>query len=284
MPSKNTIIVTDSSCDLNDEILKAKDIRFVPLRLITSTKEYRDRVEISDDEVYSILDREIPTTSLPLPEDVEALYDEIVAEGYKNILHISISSGLSGTYNMVRVVAEEYADKINIKVVDSKTLSGGLGLLVLRASELLDEGLDMEQIAEKLEVLRTRETGMFLVQTLEYLRKGGRIGLVEGVVGSLLNIKPIIFVNPDGVYETMAKARGANKAKTLMLEKAAELYKNLLVDVHIVHARVLEEAKELSEKLKSILSIHELYIEPVSPVLGMHTGKGLLGIIVLPRR
>lgn len=283
MIKKDSIIVTDSSCDISNALLEKYNIRFVPLRLITSTKEYRDRIDISDEEVYQILEKEIPTTSLPLPEDVENLYDELIAEGYKNILHICISSGLSGTYNMVRVLAEEYADKANIYVVDSKTLSGGLGLLVLRAAEMLEEGLSFEEITKQFNALREKEMGMFMVQTLEYLRKGGRIGLVEGVVGSLLNIKPIIYVNSNGVYESLAKARGSLKAKALMLNKVAELYKNVLVDVHVVHARVLDEAKELCEKLKDLLQINKLYLEPVSPVLGMHTGKGLLGIIVLPR-
>lgn len=283
MSNKDTIIITDSSCDINDELLNTLNIRFVPLRLITKSKEYRDRVEIRDDEVYSLLDTEIPTTSLPLPEDVEKLYQDLIGEGYKNVLHICISSGLSGTYNMVKLLSEEYSESLNIKVIDSKTLSGGLGLLVLRAAEFLAEGLSLDEIETKLLALRKKETGIFVVQTLEYLRKGGRIGLVESVVGSLLNIKPIIFVNDEGVYESMAKSRGINKAKALMIEKVTELYQNLLVDVHIVHARVLEEAKELGLKLKGILNIHQLYIEPVSPVLGMHTGEGLLGIIVLPR-
>lgn len=279
---KKRIIVTDSSCDLSDETLKKLNIRMIPLRLITSKAEYKDRVNITSEEVYNILEKEIPKTSLPQPDDISNLYEELIAEGYTDILHISLSAGLSGTCNLVNIIAENYKDKANIVVVNSKTLSAGLGLLVLRASEMLEEGIEINEIAEKLIVLREAMQGTFVVHTLEYLRKGGRIGLVEGVVGALLNIKPIIYVNSNGIYETLAKARGFAKAKSIMLSSAYDRYKNQLVDAYIVHGMVEDEAKEFSESVKEALNIRNLIIHTLSPVLGIHTGKGLIGLIVLP--
>lgn len=282
MINKDTIIVTDSSCDLSDETLEKLNIKMIPLRIITKTQEYRDRFELSPEELYDIMENELPTSSLPLPEDVENMYNKLYQEGYKNIIHLTISSGLSGTYNMIKLVAEDFKDKLNIYVVDTKTLSGGLGTLVLRAVEELKIGTPIENIIEKIHALRQKQLGMFIVRTLEYLRKGGRISLVEGVVGSLLQIKPVIFVNDDGIYQTISKARGFIKAKSTMMQQAIERYKNELVDIYIVHGLALEEAKEIAEKLKSTLNIKNLTIAPVSPVLAIHTGKGLIGMIITP--
>ena len=123
-------LVTDTSCDLTDEQLARYDIRLVSLRVASSRGEFRDRVEISQDQLYALLQEELPKTSLPLPEDVSTLYRSLQEEGCTRILHLSISSGLSGTYNMVRMLAEDFAP-LPIDVVDTKTLSCGLGLLVL---------------------------------------------------------------------------------------------------------------------------------------------------------
>ena len=277
-----SIIITDSSCDISDKILKERNIRFVPLRIIASSAEYKDRIDISSEEIYSLLENEIPKTSLPNPDDISSLYEELINDGYKDILHISISAGLSGTCNLVNIIADNYRDKANIIVLNSKTLSGGLGLLVIRASDMLAEGLTIEEIAIKIEEQRKIMQSTFVVHTLEYLRKGGRIGLVEGVVGALLNIKPIVFVNQNGVYETLAKARGFAKAKSLMLSNAVDRYKDQLVDAYIVHGMVEKEAKQFSEEVKQSLNINNLFVNILSPVLGVHTGKGLIGLIVLP--
>ncbi len=277
-----SIIITDSSCDISDNILKERNIRFVPLRIIASSAEYKDRIDISSEEIYSLLENEIPKTSLPNPDDISSLYEELINDGYTDILHISISAGLSGTCNLVNIIADNYRDKANIIVLNSKTLSGGLGLLVIRASDMLAEGLTIEEIAIKIEKQRKVMQSTFVVHTLEYLRKGGRIGLVEGVVGALLNIKPIVFVNQNGVYETLAKARGFAKAKSLMLSNAVDRYKDQLVDAYIVHGMVEEEAKQFSEEVKQSLNINNLFVNILSPVLGVHTGKGLIGLIVLP--
>lgn len=283
MLPNNTIIVTDSSCDLTAKMIEELNIRVVPLRIISSTREYRDRIEITDEQVYALMEKEIPSTSLPLPEDVESCYENILQEGYKNVLHISMSSGLSGTFNMVNIVAESFVDRLNIHVVDSKTLAGGLGLLVLLAHEKLMQGKSIEETIQIIHQVRSKQQGIFVVQTLEYLRKGGRIGMVEGVVGSLLNIKPIVYVNDDGVYETFAKGRGIQKAKRLMLEKTYERYKDQEVDVYIVHGMVEEEAKEFANHVQEKFNVHKLYFASLSPVLGIHTGKGMIGFILQPR-
>lgn len=272
-------LVTDTSCDLSDEQLQRYDIRLVSLRVTASKGEYRDRVEIDQDQLYALLTEELPKTSLPLPEDVSSLYRQLQSEGCTRILHLSMSSGLSGTYNMVRMLSEDFAP-LPIDVVDSKTLSCGLGLLVLEAAESLEKGMSVEDVIARVERLRATQLGTFLIRTLEFLRKGGRIGLVEGVVGSLLQIKPVIFVNDDGVYQTLAKARGFNNALNVMCDEFFRRYEGRKVRIAIVHGAAYDEAVKLRDKFLDKLDVVSSFISPVSPALAIHTGPGLLGAIV----
>lgn len=277
--AKNKIaIVTDTTCDLSDEVIKLNNIYMVPLQIVYETKSYRDRMEITAEKVYSLLEKEVPKSSLPLPEDVKKAWDKIADEGYTDILHISISSGLSGTYNMVRLLAQEYT-KLNIEVVDSSILSMGLGFLVLEAAKVIKETGDMKAAIKKVKTVRKSMSAMFVVSTLEYLRKGGRIGKVEGTVGTLLNIKPIIAVNDEGVYYTVSKGRGFKRAVDTMVEEIKKRYEGKKISLAVVHGAQLEGAKKLLSSLKEKLNITTAYITSVSPVLGMHTGPGLLGII-----
>lgn len=276
---QRTAIITDSSCDLSDEQLQAHHIHMVSLRIVCQKAEYRDRVDLTENELYDLLKTELPKTSLPLPEDVSNLYARLYQEGVTDVVHLCISSGLSGTYNMVRMIAEDYEGKMHIRVVDSLTLSAGLGAMTLAVAESLEAGDDPETAIKKARTLRSSQMAMFVIRTLEYLRKGGRIGLVEGVVGNLLQIKPIIYVNEDGVYQTLAKARGYKSAVETMAQEAVTRFGKAKVNLAVVHGQALEEAQNLMDKLKQVLNITQSVIRPVSPVLAIHTGPGLLGIV-----
>lgn len=272
-------IVTDTACDLSDEQLQLYDIRAIPLRVITSEGEFRDRYEITSEQLYALLDKELPRTSLPLPGDVSALYRQLQQEGATRILHMCMSGNLSGTYNMVSILAEEIED-LTVDVFDSGTLSCGLGLLVLDAAENLSRGMTMDALLKRLRKLRKHQLGAFVIRTLDFLRKGGRIGLVEGVVGRLLNIKPVIYVNDDGVYATLSKARGFSKALDNMKEEFFRRYQGRRVRVAIVHGNAEEDAIALLESFKHRLDVVSGFVSPVSPALAIHTGPGLLGAIV----
>ena len=277
--TRKIALVTDSSCDLSDEQLQTYGIRMISLRIVFQNAEYRDRVELSAAQLYDMLKTELPKTSLPLPEDVSTLYDGLVAEGYTDVVHLCISSGLSGTYNMVRMIVEDYKAQMNIRVVDSQTLSTGLGAMVLVAAQALEAGEDPDSAVQKAKNARSSQLGMFVIRTLEYLRKGGRIGLVEGVVGNLLQIKPIIFINGDGVYQTLAKARGYKAAVETMMQEAVQRFGKAKINLSVVHGQALEDAQALMDKLKQTLNIAQSMIRSVSPVLAVHTGPGLLGIV-----
>lgn len=275
-------VVTDTSSDLKDEQLALYGIRMVSLRVLCQDGEFRDRVDISNDELFERLKTELPKSSLPLPGDVAEVYNSLIDEGCTEILHISMSSGLSGTFNMVRLVAETYEDKVPITVFDSKTLSMGLGMLVLEACRVLTETGDVQAAVSHISRLRDSQLGCFVIRTLEFLRKGGRIGLVEGVVGTLLQLKPVIFVNPDGVYQTLAKARGYSGAVETMLKEVTSRFGSQKVRLAVVHAQALEDAEKLASKLKGLLNISDLHIAPISPTLAIHTGPGLVGVIAQP--
>lgn len=277
--NERVALVTDSACDLLDEQLAQYDIRIVPLRISTSQGDFRDRLEISAEQLYTILEHEIPKTSLPLPEDVSTMYRQLREEGATRVLHLTISGGLSGTYNMVNVIAGE-TEGLKVDVFDTRTLSCGLGLLVLEAADCLARGMSVESVIERLSKVRKHQLGAFVIRTLEFLRKGGRIGLVEGVVGSLLQIKPVIFVNDDGVYATLAKARGFSRALSTMQEEFFRRFQGRKIRVAVVHGNAETDARSLLELFREKLDVITGFISPVSPALAIHTGPGLVGAIV----
>lgn len=276
--TKKIAIITDSTCDLSDDILKKYNIFMVPLRIVYSTREYRDRMEITPEKVYELLDKEVPKSSLPLPKDVTDLLDRIVAEGYTDIIYLSISAGLSGSFNLIRLLAMEYTG-LNIEVVDSATLSMGLGFMAVEAAKEAARSGSVAEAVKRIRATRSSMSAMFIINTLEYLRKGGRIGRVEGTVGNLLNIKPIIGVSDDGVYHTIAKARGHKKSVETMIEQLKARYGARPINLAIVHGLAASEAEKLLGALKKVLNIQESTVSQVSPVLGVHTGPGLLGVV-----
>ena len=271
--NERVALVTDTSCDLSDEQLSQYDIRTVALRVATSQGEFRDRLEITQEQLYDLLQREVPKTSLPLPEDVSTLYRTLHDEGATSILHLSISGSLSGTFNMVSLLAEDFED-MKIHVFDSKTLSCGLGLLVLEAAESLQNGMSVEDTIALLEKRREHQLGAFVIRTLEFLRKGGRIGRVEG------EIKPVIYVNDEGVYNTLCKARGFSNALTAMVDEIIRRYQGHKVRLAVVHGAAYDDAVKLRDRLMERLDVVSSFISPVSPALAIHTGPGLLGAIV----
>ena len=277
--NQKVAIVTDSSCDLTQEQLDTHNIHMVPLRIVCSKGEFRDRVEMTQEQLYALMEEELPKTSLPLPEDVHGLYERLIEDGVTHVLHLSISASLSGTYNMIRMIVKEFESRLHITLLDSKTLSAGLGMLALEAAETLEATGSLDAAIERVKAAREKQLGMFIIKTLEFLRKGGRIGMVEGVVGSILQLKPVIFVNQDGVYQTLAKARGYANALDTMIKEAVSRFGKSKIRLTVVHGAAAAEAQKLLDRLKELLHLAESSISPVSPVLAIHTGPGLLGII-----
>ena len=280
MSDKNKIaIITDTSCDIPDEILREFSIHLVPLRIVYENAEYRDKFEITPQEIYDSLETEIPKSSLPLSSDVDDIIDKLIKDGYSDVVIITISSGLSGTNNMINLAVQKYKGKINIEVVDSLSLSLGLGFQVMECARTLRETGSVAEGLQKIRQVKETMTTMFVVKTLHYLKKGGRIGKVEGTVGDMLHIKPIISINEEGVYFTLAKTRGRKNSIQKMAELLKKKYDNRPINLAIAQGMAKSEAESLLEKLKSMLNIKKDLLVQISPVLGMHTGPGLLGVI-----
>jgi DegV family protein with EDD domain len=272
-------LITDSSCDLPKEIIKKYNIRVAPLRIIYKDKEYIDRVTIEPQQVYDNLVNEIPTTSMPSISDIEDAFTSIEQEGYTHVIAITLSSGLSGTFNTFKFVSENHPNLITC-VFDSKSLSAGLGALVDECGKLIAEGKSFEEIVNILPSIKDRITVYYVLETLEYLKKGGRIGKVAGTIGEFLNLKPIISIDSEGKYYTYSKVRGRKQSISRLTEIAKETLSTTKAKLFILHGGAIEEGRKLYDTFVGMKNVTSLHFSDISPALGVHTGPGLLSIII----
>lgn len=272
-------IFTDSACDLTDQELADHHIKFLPLQIIYKNKAFQDRVEISPDEVYGNLEKEVPKTSLPTGTDMDALFRSLIEEGYTHAIGVMISGGLSGTANSVSLMAQEYPE-LTTYIYDTKNLSISQGIMAIKAAKMVEAGASFEAIKEALPKERASVDTYYCLATLEYLIKGGRIGKVSGTIGQMLNIKPIIYVNEEGIYVTLDKARGTKQAYTKLVNILKENLEKTKCRVYVMHGGAKKEAQDMVERIKDLPGILSLEYRQISPALGVHTGRGLIGIAV----
>ena len=274
-------VVTDSTSDLTKSDLEKYGIESIPLKVIYSDQQFHDRVDITPAEVYESFEREIPTTSMPSPQEIMDVYNKLKDQGYTHIISIHISSGLSATYSNCMMVSDQI-EGVEVEVIDSKMLSKGLGRLVLYANSLVEAGeLSFAEIIEKVEAKKDKIEVFFVVETLKYLKKGGRIGKLSGTIAEFLNIKPIIAINDEGEYFTFDKVRGRSRS----LKKMYSIIKDKLQEgkeyvVDVMHAAAEEEGQGLLDKFKKLSQVKETYFSEISPVMVVHTGPGLIGVVL----
>jgi len=279
MPHFPIALITDSACDLPPALLKALDIHVLPFGIIYKQEQFLDRVDIQPQEIYDRLPVEVPTTSMPAPGAVLALFDQLKAAGYQQVLAIHISSALSGTWQLMHTLASQY-EGLDIRVFDSRSLSFGQGFLLLEAARLLRQGqTDLEVIWQRLEQLRDSSRVFFILDTLEYLHRGGRIGAVSAFLGQMLNLKPIISVDKEGKYFSFTKVRGKKLGLKEMFKIGEQLAREAPCRLAVLHGAAEAEGQELYEKLKELPNVVESFLEQVSPALGIHTGPGLVGFV-----
>ncbi len=274
-------VITDSSSNLSFEYVKTvHNLDMMPLMISFDDKYYRDQIELDYQTVYdNIIDKNI-TTSLPDIGDFTNSINKYISEGYTDILVITISSELSGTFNAFKVASKEYTN-INVHMYDSKTLSMALGYIVKEAIQSIKSNFSISEIISRLDDLRYNNSiAIYTVDTLKYLRKGGRIGKVEGTIGDILAIKPIISVNDEGSYYTISKAFGINRTLIAMRNIIKNKYHNDLIDVTIHYGSNIEKARKLSKKMSDDLHIRNIDIVQLTPVLSVHTGPEIIAIIV----
>jgi DegV family protein with EDD domain len=279
MNENKIAIMTDSCSDIPQVLLDRFNIYQVSLSINYKDKSYHDRIDITPEEVYENLHNEIPHTSLPTMGEIREMIEKIAADGYTEIIIPVISSGLSGTYNAVRTVCSEFQN-IKTAVIDTKNIALGSGFLSVYAAQLSEKHLGFDEIVKKVEDKIQSSHIYYSLQTLHYLVKGGRLGRVEGMIGSMLNIKPIIACDEDGIYYTVEKVRGRKQS----INKLIEIVQNKLKGkksyyLAVCHGYAQEEAENIKERMKPYIEGAAIFMEgQISPALGVHTGPGLIGI------
>ena len=274
-------IVTDTASDISIEDAKKYDIKILHYQIVYKDKTYKDQLEITAKEVIDTLEEEVPTTSLPSLDEMHEIFDELVKEGYKEALVIPLSSGLSGCFNAINMVKDDY-EELNTVVYDSRTISAAQAVLAIKAAEMADAGCEMKEIISELDRMRENQNTLFIVDTLKYLLLGGRIGHVSAAVGKLLNLKPIITIGDDGKYETVAKVRGRTKAITHFVNKVQELLNDgkeyKLYFSHAAGEEIKDKIIALIKEVKPEVKIEgECWISPVACV---HCGPGYVGMLI----
>ncbi|WP_160690045.1 DegV family protein [Clostridium sp. C2-6-12] len=273
-------LITDSACDLSIDFTKKNNIKMLPFKIIFSDRDYDDGIDITPKMLYDALPIEIPTTSLPSVEKFTSALEEAISEGYTHAIIITISSGISGSYNSARVAAE---NTLGIKtfVFDSMTLTMSEGAMVIETKKLIDEGKSFQEILEILPSYRNKIDVFFTLDTLEYLIKGGRIGKVAGTIADTLNLKPIITVGDDGVYHTVCKIRGMKQSISRLVTLLKPYLENSRCKVWIMDGDAPDKAKMLYDAIRDLPNLIECYLGgSIGPTLGVHTGPGLVGFIV----
>ncbi len=278
---KRVAIVTDSTACVPRELVEKYDIRVVPINVIFEDRVYRDGVDMTPDEVYSLLRgaQKLPTTSSPPP----GLYLEAYREASKEadgIVSISVSSGLSSIYEsswQAKELAKEELPGVAIEVIDCRTAAGGQAFVVLEAARAAASGLSLAEVAEVAKNMMAKVNVIVVLDTLYYLAKGGRVPKAAAWAGSLLEIKPIIEVKGEAklVAGARTKPRGVERLLKIMRERVGTGHP---LHVIVMHADAAHEAEKLKERVGSGFDCAELLTAEFTPVMGVHTGPGLLGL------
>lgn len=272
-------IITDSTADLGNELLSRYRIEMIPLYVLMGEQSYLDGVNISLEDLFRSVQEtgQLPKTSAASIGDFVRYFN-----GPEDIVYIGISSQLSATIKNATLAAETLG-KENVYIVDSLNLSTGIGLLALRAAELRDEGKSAREIAEAIKALAPKIRTSFIIETLDYLYKGGRCTALQNLMSSLLSIRPIIAVRPDGTLGVKAKIRGTRRKGLMELVRDFEEHLDE-IDVHrvfITHTGCAADAEFLKSELKSRAQIEEILITRAGSVIASHCGPDTIGILYM---
>lgn len=279
------VIVSDSTVDLPKEYLQSKQVPIISLSYIMDGVTYEEMDGLSHKEFFEKLRAgSLPTTSQINPEQAREALESFTKEG-KDILYIGFSSGLSGSYNSVRMAAEdlkeEYPD-INIITIDSLCACMGEGLLLYKALELKEHGMSMEEIAKWVEANKLHICHNVTVDDLNHLHRGGRISKTTAVVGSMIKIKPIIHMSDEGKLVVIGKERGRKKSLVSIvdrMEKQMQGYDNDIV--MITHGDCIEDAEFVKKQVEERFGIHNVMINGIGSVIGSHTGAGVVAVFFM---
>ena len=282
MAPKKIALLTDSCSDLEPRLLEEHHIYTIPLRILCKDGEYLDGVNIRNTDIYERLKAgELPQTSLPSGEDIGKVFAQIAADGYEGVIGIMLSSGLSGTYNLVRLIAEEC--HMDVRIFDSLSGSLGMGMTLMQLAEDIENGMEWEELVERRApqlIAGTRP--FFSVDTLEYLQKGGRIGKVTATAGMLLQIKPLLTFAPDGQLSSVAKVRGRNQVIERLVKLTVEACgDHKRYNLAVANGGAPAEMETLRTKLMAALPDYDhIWEGEIDGTLSVYIGDGILGTAI----
>ncbi len=271
-------VVTDSTCDLPRELTNEHNIHIVPQVLIMGTKTWRDGVDIDPPAFYELLQTssDFPASSQPSVPDFQEVFSRI-AQDVDGIAAILVSDELSGTLNSARM-AKESLPGVPIEIVDTRSVSMQLGFIVLAAARAAAAGADLQTVADTARAMIGRSSVYFVVDTLEYLHRGGRIGAASRLFGTALNLKPLLAIK-EGIVQPVTKVRSRRKAlATLVQLLDEELAGKERIQMAVLHVAAPEEADRLAEQLVDRYHPAEMIHTECGPVVGTHAGPGTLGV------
>lgn len=271
-------IITDSTSDLPKGLAEKYDIEVLPLTIYFDENEYRDWIDITPKVFYEMMrnSEKLPTTSQVNPNSFKEKY-ELYLKEYDYIISLHLSSLASGTYNSA-VIARDMIDKDRIKVIDTRNFTYGFGQMVIEAAKMAKDGRSVDEIIDRIEYLIKNVKTLFVVDTLEYLKKGGRLSATKATIGTLLNLKPVLTVD-DGKIVAIDKARGMKKALKriveIMKEQGAELKGQI---AKIGHADNLAHLEEFKTAIKEVYGDVEMEEFEIGCVIGVYCGPGTVVI------
>lgn len=272
-------VITDSTACLTPDMAARAGLMVVPIHVVIDGRSYRDGVDITSDEVAAALSGgSVVSTSKPTPQEFLAVYTAAAQAGATEIVSVHVSAALSGTYDSARLAAREAS--VPVTVVDSHSIVMGLGFAAMTAAEAVYSGADAARAAEAARLSAAESSVLFYVDTLEFLRRGGRIGKASAWLGGALRVKPLLHVD-DGVVAPLEKARTANRALGRLTELAVEAAADRPVRLAVQHLDAQERAEGMAARLRNKLHA-EVVVCEVTAVMGVHVGPGVVAVSVAP--
>ncbi len=269
-------VVTDSASDLTDEEASALGITIVPLSIRFGEEELVDRIELGADEFYArmAVSDDVPGTAAPAPGAFKEAFANCFEDGASTVVCINLSSGVSATLEAAEIGARELGDR-DIRIIDSRSVTGGLGTMVLAAGRTANKGASAEEVVSVVESLKQRTYVYAALDTLENLKKGGRIGNAQALFGNMLSIKPIIDFS-SGVVEEAAKLRTRKKSLVWLRDKLAE-HGGRVENLSVMHAQA-EDIEDFLELLATVVDPSTTRVGSIGPVVASHAGPGVVGM------
>lgn len=281
-------IICDSANDISKDNVQRYAIKVAPIRIIIEGKEYRDGEEGCLEAVKEYIKDHFAKTTQTAFQDVKKLMNELIEEGCNEIIGLTMSNQVSGTNNVFQLVAKEIMtenDDVRIEVIDTLSVSMGAGILTLKAAGLRDEGHSFDEIVKQIRAMVTKHSRiMFVLPTMKYLIRGGRIGKVAGTIVEVLNVKPIVAITEEGVIYTLMKARGIDKATKKMIQEIQhEVDKGHVEALAIVYTGSMESTMNNVKRIKDAFEgkINTIYSNEINATLWTYAGIGLVGVAIM---